>query len=193
MPISLNNLGLRPTAEQKTTFLNPPSFVGVVTEDDTNDKWLLTISDTVNPAPFDISAVSITSGSDTLTGAVGLFKTVKPGDPISGTGIPVGTTVLSLNPECSEMVISDAASASNASGTVSFDPPSRTDIIALVEVTATGSAANTNVTFSAKIYANDGTLEETMTVDNAPIKPASTVSQTIDWDKVQTNRRDFRV
>lgn len=57
-----------------------------------------------------------TSGSDTLE-AVASFSGISVGDPISGTGIPAGTTVAAMDTEDSTITMSANATSGTATST----------------------------------------------------------------------------
>jgi len=110
----------------------------------------------VTPPTFTIPACTTTSSSETVTTSTANgFAEVYPGDGISGTGIPSGTTVASKT-NSTTIVLSQAATASGTA-TLTDTPPSITPTVYAIRVRHTAAGSVFGLLFDLFVY--DGTLE----------------------------------
>ncbi len=77
-------------------------------------------------------AVAVSAGSTTLTSEVASEGTFEPGTPISGAGIPSGTTIIAVHP--GSLVISNAPTQSGSAVAISSDGPAPLMVGESVEV-----------------------------------------------------------
>lgn len=89
--------------------------------EDRMDLWSLAVNGVNTTATPVVAVSSITTGSATITSSA-LFANVNVGDVVSGTGIPVGSTVIAKATN-SSLTISANATATNASASLTFTAP----------------------------------------------------------------------
>ena len=73
--------------------------------------------------PFTITGCTTTSGTATVSKAVDAFKSVRPGDSVTGTGIPANTKVLSVTVNGSSIVLTANASETGTPDLTFTQPP----------------------------------------------------------------------
>lgn len=74
---------------------------------------------TVHGSASRAETIGITTGDATITGAAGTFEEWDPGAPITGTGIPAGTTILSVTSDTSAEMSANAT-ATNAAAALTI-------------------------------------------------------------------------
>ena len=107
--------------------------------------------------PSNVFTGKVTSGSIAVTGISSLAGLV-PGQNITGTGIPAGTTILSVNKTSSSITLSSAATASGTESLASTDPANK-------EVPFQGDFDGDGVTDLAYYNLSTGTW----TIDNSSV------------------------
>jgi hypothetical protein len=100
------------------TGLNAMAEISIA--EDRMDLFSLAVNGTNTNATPVVAASSITSGSPNITSAA-LYANVNVGDAVTGTGIPVGTTVLTRT-SSSAITLSANATVTNASASLTFTP-----------------------------------------------------------------------
>ena len=82
-----------------------------------------------------VQGTTVTSGSATMTGATGSFSSADVGKPIYGTGIPIGTTIVSVAGSTSATMSNSATATNTGTVTVSSVPGSASRTITNAGVT----------------------------------------------------------
>jgi len=133
-----------------------PLTVGLVNKtpdiNDTDDTitYRLGLADYQPPA-FTASG-TLTDTEVVVTGSSNAFLNVRPGDAVSGTGIPASTTVASKESNIS-ITLSQAATQSG-SQTLTFTPPEFD--ATLVQIRLSGSTSGSSLNLSGTIRTYDG-------------------------------------
>lgn len=147
--------GTRPKSATPETLAPPLLFVHTANDSgDYLDTLVQYESLAPSPSTFTIASCATTSSSPTVT-KTGAFANavVRPGDSVSGTGIPGGTTVTAVTDNT--LTLSANATATGTA-TLTFTPPTFNASMFLERRTFTmrGSTLIMNV----KIYASDGKI-----------------------------------
>lgn len=115
---------------------------------------------THNPDPIVIADCITANGETTVVNDPGAFSDILPGNPVTGTGIPVSTTVVSVSEDGSEVMLSNAATAD---GTVSltFDPGSVTATVFGIHIKMI-ERGKSSIQPNVKLCSFDGSLGNTV-------------------------------
>lgn len=179
MPISLAG-GTRPKSTT-TNALSVSLLSPAPTLDDSGDKIIQYVQlENITPSPttFTCAATTTTNASTSISGAN--LTNVRVGDGITGTGIPVSTTI-ATKPTATTATLSNAATASG-SVTVTITPPVLD--ANLFAITTETVQSGSTLTVTIKVYKADGTLSKGTVTDT------STYDQ---YTEVQAQRREFTI
>lgn len=173
-----------------TNTVTEPLQAGTVTESGSTSgvTYFLPIDTDIDPPTFD---ALVTTATDTtlVADVAGGFANVKEGDVVSGAGIQGGTTVLTKTDD-DNLILSLATTASASGVTATFDPPQITPTLFGLEITATPSGANLNI--SVKFHEYDGTLGDTVGTAANSSSNSTLGTKTINFDSFLTEGRVFR-
>jgi ABC-type phosphate transport system substrate-binding protein len=123
--------------------------------------------------------VKTTTGSAIVEVASGGFPEVAVGDPVSGTGIPVGTTVLAITGNTAELS-ANATKTSTTGVTLSFTPPTCEPEETIKTVARKDGSGTTHIFKRWLHWSNEGTL--TTPVDGAQTwNQLSEGSESTEW------------
>lgn len=137
--------------------ISPTFTVGTVVETDTaqEESFFIPINmGSQDPPSFTVTSSVTTNASNSITTTNNGFENVKVGDLVTGTGIPVSTTVSAKN-NSNTITISNNATASGTV-TLTFDPPAFVPSIYALKVTHSKSGSLINL--SVNLYSYDGSL-----------------------------------
>lgn len=185
--------GLTRPRQTTTTALSPTLVVGTVVEDSTTEESFFIPVNIPNqdPPSFTVTNCTTTTGSPTLT-TTNSFSDVRVGDPVSGTGIPVSTTVTAIASDNLSLTMSANATGS-ATIIATFNPgniAAATMYALKINHVKSGSICNLQIT----LYTYDGSLAGTLgTAANASasysLQPITGTMPAIDFDAFLTALR----
>lgn len=183
--------------------ISPSAAIGTVIETDTAEEesfYIPIVLQNIDPPSFTVSSCTTTNGSTTVTATSGAFNTagvhqkgVRPGDVVTGTGIPSDTTVVSVASNGNSLVLSQAATASGTV-TLTFDPPNMASVgLYAIKVKHTKSVGSPIVRVDLSLHKYDGTIGGTAPTEtnasSVTILQAGTGNTQIDIDAVLTALR----
>jgi energy-converting hydrogenase Eha subunit E len=192
MPVTLELTRPKSVA---TNTQNTDLTVGTVVEVDTSveeSQYIPVRIGSIDPPPFTVSGCATTISSTSVTTTAGGFARVRAGDVITGTGIPASTTVTAKGSDNNSLTLSQAATATGTSLTLTFDPPAFTPTIYAIRIRYSKSGSAFGVALDFMTY--DGTLgSTTATAANATKTTTLLASDgqpiSIDIDQFLTNAR----
>lgn len=150
----------------------------------------------LNPPSFTVATCTTVNASPTVTTAVANgFASVKPGDAITGTGIPAATTVLSVESATSLTLSANATAAGTV--TLTIDPPQFDATLLAMQLEFSLSGSTLSVTATFRNYSGVNAFDANGNGDDdLPFADSSTVGspqvvtlQSIEVDSFLTNAR----